>query len=88
MLLQAAGPVALALGRRMERRLAEHGTIETATYDEQREDHSTDAGVKLIAGLGADHHTSAGPAQARRTPAWCAPPRPAAPTASASETAR
>jgi hypothetical protein len=57
-LLQTAGPIALALGRRLQQRIEERGTVQTATYAEERRGHHAAGSVKLIAGIGADHDTS------------------------------
>jgi hypothetical protein len=57
-LLQAAGPMAIALGRRLEQRLAENGSVETAVYSEKTETENFDAGVQVVGGLGADRRES------------------------------
>ena len=56
--LQVGGPIALALGRRLEQRLAENGSVETAVYSEKTESEDFDAGVQVIGGLGADRRES------------------------------
>ena len=57
-LLQAGGPLAVVLGRRLQERLVEQGAVEIHTYEEKTESDGYDAGVQVIAGLGADERSS------------------------------
>ena len=57
-LLQAGGPLAVVLARRLQERLVERGAVEIHTYSEKTESDDFDAGVQVIAGLGADQRSS------------------------------
>jgi hypothetical protein len=57
-LLRGTGPLSLVLGRRLQARLEAHGSVETRTYAETREDGGFDAGVHAIVGLGAEHSST------------------------------